>query len=76
VREENEQPAISFVNHEKMPLSGLKEQLEKIEGETVVFICQSGKRSLQAAKLMAAVNARINIYSLKGGVLNWKSKIS
>lgn len=76
VREENELPAISFVEHVKMPLSGLKEQLEKIEGETVVFICQSGKRSLQAAKLLAAINTRINIYSFKGGVLNWKSKIT
>nr|WP_214447795.1 HesA/MoeB/ThiF family protein [Flavihumibacter rivuli] len=74
VREEGEVPEINTIEHVKMPLSGLKEQLEKIEGDTVLFICQSGKRSLQAAKLLAASNTKTkHIYSLRGGILNWHS---
>ena len=73
VREEGELPEISFVEHVKMPLSGLKELLHTIDAETVVFICQSGKRSLQAANWLAEINKRSNIYSLKGGVLHWKT---
>lgn len=73
VREEGELPEINFVEHIKMPLSGLKEKLHTIDADTVVFICQSGKRSLQAANWLAEINKRSNIYSLKGGVLHWQT---
>ncbi|MBZ5858324.1 HesA/MoeB/ThiF family protein [Flavihumibacter profundi] len=74
VREPGEMPAISAFVHQKLPLSLLREKLTSIEAETVVFICQSGKRSLQAAKWLSEIRSPVKkIYSLQGGLLNWRS---
>ena len=75
VRKENELPEITEFNHQKIPLSLLKENLSSITADTVIFFCQSGKRSLQAAKLLSATfGQRKKVYSLKGGILQWKKE--
>jgi rhodanese-related sulfurtransferase len=39
----------------------------------VVTICQTGKRSREAAKQLSTIfGASKKIYSLQGGILNWK----
>jgi rhodanese-related sulfurtransferase len=52
-----------------MPLSVLKTEW-KTDGNTIVVFCQSGKRSLDAAKYLSAQSA--NVFSLKGGIVQWK----
>lgn len=74
VREEGEQPDVSSFAHRKIPLSRLKENIPSIAEDTVVLFCQSGKRSREAAALLSATFGKTKkIYSLKGGILNWKA---
>lgn len=70
VREDFELPKISTYQHLKIPLSILDKQFESIQKDTVIFVCQSGKRSLMAAQLyqkMIGPNKK-NVYSFNGGV--------
>jgi adenylyltransferase/sulfurtransferase len=72
IRELHEQPDITDFDVVKIPLSVLNEQINSIEATTVVFVCQSGKRSLKAAKQFHTLQKeRTNVFSLKGGVLQW-----
>ncbi|ULQ52741.1 HesA/MoeB/ThiF family protein [Flavihumibacter fluvii] len=74
VREPGESPAITAFTHEKLPLSLIREKLSGLRAETIVFICQSGKRSLQAANWLKAINGPVkNIFSLQGGLINYQS---
>lgn len=73
VREMGELPIITGFYHTKFPLSQLKERLPTINNNTVVLVCQSGKRSLQAAQILNDnYGSTKKIYSLKGGIINWK----
>ena len=73
VREPDEIPAIDeFVSY-KIPLNQLAENISLINADTVVTICQSGKRSLQAAKILSNVFCGSKkIFSLHGGIIQWK----
>lgn len=72
VRELGEQPAVTEFDHQQMPLSRLKENLSGITNDTVVFFCQSGKRSREAARLLSATfGGNKKIFSLRGGILQW-----
>lgn len=77
VREPGELPELGALRHTRIPLSVLDHHLHQIRGETIVFICQSGKRSLQAAKklLQHPANTSQRIFSLKGGLLQWQPPI-
>jgi sulfur-carrier protein adenylyltransferase/sulfurtransferase len=73
VREENELPEVTEFRHLKVPLSTLPSNQPEIQNDTVVLFCQSGKRSKEAAKILAAnFGLATKIYSLKGGILSWK----
>ncbi len=75
VRELYELPAIEAFAHHKIPLSKLAENLSLINANTVVSICQSGKRSLLAAKQLATIfGTSKKIYSLRGGFIQWKQQ--
>jgi adenylyltransferase/sulfurtransferase len=75
VREEGEQPFVTEFSHQKMPLSTLEENLGSITADTVIFFCQSGKRSREAAKrLSATFGPSKKVYSLRGGILSWKEQ--
>jgi adenylyltransferase/sulfurtransferase len=70
VREIEEKPEVDF-KHERMPLSDFKNQIENIGADRIVCICQTGKRSIDAARiLMEKFGKSKKIYSLKGGVLS------
>ena len=44
-----------------------------IKSDTVIAFCQSGKRSLQAAKILSGIFGDTKkIYSLRGGIVQWK----
>ncbi len=75
VRELNELPVIEEFAHQKIPLQLLSENLSLINADVAVTICQSGKRSLHAAKQLAAVfGTAKKIYSLHGGIILWKQQ--
>jgi molybdopterin/thiamine biosynthesis adenylyltransferase/rhodanese-related sulfurtransferase len=75
VREPDEMPAITEFAYHSIPLNQLQEKVSLIKSATVVIICQSGKRSLQAATLLSAIfGTSKKIYSLQGGIIQWKQQ--
>jgi rhodanese-related sulfurtransferase len=75
VREKDEQPIVDEFRHTQIPLSELLKNRSVIKKNNVVLFCQSGKRSLQAAKFLDEVfDQSAKIYSLKGGIVEWKNK--
>lgn len=75
VREPHETPVINEFIYLSMSLNSFENSLQQIEGDSIVLFCQSGKRSLRAARMLAS-HYRISkkIYSLKGGILAWKDQ--
>ena len=75
VREPGEIPAVNeFVFHH-IPLNLLQEKIPLIKSNTVVTYCQSGIRSLKAAKQLATIfGTSKKIYSLRGGIIQWKQQ--
>ena len=74
VRELNETPVINEFKHIQLPLSELMNDLTEINGDIVVLFCQSGKRSLSAAKMLSEhYGDSKKVYSLQNGIVNWKN---
>ena len=72
VRELHELPVVQTFNHLRIPLPDLKESAGQLKNDTVVVFCQSGMRSLQAAKELSALwGDTKRVYSLQGGILYW-----
>jgi adenylyltransferase/sulfurtransferase len=69
VREVHEVPLLQRWPHEQIPLGQLMQAESFDSAETVVFICQSGKRSLTAANWAKGKNEGVKFLSLRGGVL-------
>lgn len=75
VREPGEQPIIEEFSHQSIPLSELKSLQNPPwgAGGPILFFCQSGKRSLEAAMLLKKTNPQFTrVFSLKGGIAKWK----
>ncbi len=72
VREFHETPALTGLGHRRIPLSQWNDLLPALMHDTVVVVCQSGARSLQAARRLAEVfGISKTVYSLQGGVVEW-----
>ena len=75
VREPGEIPEASDFLNIKIPLSRLAENTSLIKSDTIVAFCQSGKRSLQAVNILSGIfGAEKKIYSLRGGIVEWKKQ--
>jgi adenylyltransferase/sulfurtransferase len=75
VREPGETPSVTEFATIKIPLSRLSDQTNLIQSGTVILFCQSGKRSLQAARILSGIYGNTKkIYSLKGGIVQWKKQ--
>lgn len=75
VRELHETPGINEFDHKRIPLQQIEKSVNGIQSDTVVIFCQSGKRSKQAATILSGIfGASKKIYSLKGGIVNWKNQ--
>jgi len=73
VREFNETPRLQ-VPHLSIPLGTLPTQLEKIDRRRIVFICQSGKRSLMAAQYFYDQRGSSQqVFHLEGGMIALKN---
>jgi adenylyltransferase/sulfurtransferase len=74
VREAGELPLLDFKNLH-IPLSQLPKFESTSDKETIILICQTGKRSTQAAQiLLDKFGTTKKIYSLQGGIVNWKKQ--
>lgn len=74
VRETGETPLIREFHHLHVPLGKIREKLPSLGTGIVVFVCQSGKRSLQAAQwLRERRGNHREVFSLQGGILNWQA---
>ena len=75
VRELHETPVITEFIHQRIPLGLIKQQALTVNPDIIVLFCQSGKRSLDAAKYLSDLPGLTkNIFSLKGGIENWKMR--
>lgn len=62
--------------HISIPLDTLGDQLSKLSQSQLIFICQTGQRSRQAAQIASQhFGTSRKIFSAKGGVLHWKTGI-
>ncbi len=75
VREPGEIPVVTEFKTIKIPMGQLNKQTDLIQSDTVILFCQSGKRSLQAARILSGIFGNTKkIYSLKGGIVQWKKQ--
>ena len=75
VRDINEMPEIEEFTTFRIPLKELLGKSSLIKSDTVVIICQTGNRSLQAAKQLKSVFGESKkVLSLKGGIIKWKQE--
>ena len=75
VRELHEVPAVNEFEHIRVPLAKLTDNISMIKSENVIAFCQSGKRSLQAAKILNGIFGNTKkVYSLRGGIVEWKKQ--
>jgi len=73
VRELHETPTVNEFNHIRIPLAQLADNASLIKSGTVIAFCQSGKRSLQATRILSGIFGETKeIYSLRGGIVEWK----
>ena len=68
IREVHELPKLNALAHLAIPLSELHNRLNELANANLVFVCQSGRRSLQAAMMIKNELQSSTAYSLKGGV--------
>ena len=74
IRESNELPRLDTLCSSlglewmELPLSGLENKLSCLTDRNVVFVCQSGMRSLMAAGMLMKASPDSAVFSLKGGV--------
>lgn len=74
VREPGEKPFVNEFPHLQIPLNKLDKEIASLSGNVFVTFCLSGARSLKAARLLTErLGPSKKIYSLKGGIVNWKS---
>ncbi|HET9746741.1 MAG TPA: HesA/MoeB/ThiF family protein [Chitinophagaceae bacterium] len=75
VRELHELPSVNEFDHTRIPLAQLAENISMIKADNVIAFCQSGRRSLQAAKILNGIfGNRKKIFSLRGGIVEWKKQ--
>ena len=73
VRELHEMPAVNEFDHIRIPLAQLSDNISLMKSDTLIAFCQSGKRSLQAAKILSGIFGDTKkVYSLRGGIVQWK----
>ena len=75
IRELHELPEINEFSNIKIPLALLGDNTDLIKSETVITLCQTGKRSLQAARILSGIfGDKKKVYSLRGGITEWKKQ--
>ncbi|MGF7231993.1 ThiF family adenylyltransferase [Arachidicoccus sp.] len=74
IRQLDEKPELSGFAYLKIPDQDLYPQLQNLPYEQFILICQTGKRSLVAAKkITKMLDNHRKIVSLSGGILQWEN---
>ena len=75
VRELHETPEVDEFDHRRVPMQQVESFAGELKSDTIVVFCQTGKRSKQAATLLSGIfgNSK-KVYSLSGGIVNWKNQ--
>lgn len=69
VREKNELPLESDFAFEHLPMNEFENNISSINlSQTIVVICQTGKRSLKAVKILKEKYSNCKAFSLAGGI--------
>jgi sulfur-carrier protein adenylyltransferase/sulfurtransferase len=72
IRDPGEEPGLEWFPHKRILVSQLQEFLNEADDKsTFVLVCQTGQRSLHAARVLTQ-HGYNRIYSLQGGVLQWQ----
>lgn len=72
VREPHELPQVNEFSNTRIPLARLADNTSSIKSDTVIAFCQTGKRSLQAARILSGIfGDSKKVYSLRGGIVAW-----
>ena len=75
IRELHELPEVNEFSNIKIPLALLSDNTGLIKSGTVITFCQTGKRSLQATRILSGIfGDKKKVYSLKGGIVEWKKQ--
>lgn len=75
VREPDEMPPLVCSGLMKIPLSSLSDQVCQLEEfDEVLFFCQSGLRSQNAARQLQKIYPEKKIYSIRGGITALKTE--
>ena len=75
VREPHELPEVNEFQNIRIPLAHLINKTREIKSDTVVTFCQTGNRSLHAAKILKGIfGEKKEVYSLRGGITEWKKQ--
>jgi sulfur-carrier protein adenylyltransferase/sulfurtransferase len=75
VRELHELPEANEFQNIRIALAQLTDRAGEIRCDAVVTFCQTGSRSLQAVKILKGIfGGNKKIYSLRGGILQWKKQ--
>ncbi|MEK8128166.1 rhodanese-like domain-containing protein [Paenibacillus filicis] len=74
VREQEEYDAVHIPGVPLVPMSEIADLLEKFDpAREYVFVCRSGRRSLEVAKFFQA-NGIQRVHNHLGGMLDWQSQ--
>ena len=69
IREENEMPLLRKFKTEKIPMTVFEKNISLLNSdETIVLICQTGKRSSAAVEILKKKDSLCKAYSLTGGI--------
>jgi sulfur-carrier protein adenylyltransferase/sulfurtransferase len=75
VREPHELPDVNEFQNTKIPMSQLANNTGETRSDIVIIFCQTGDRSLKAAKILNGIfGGSKKVYSLHGGILGWKKQ--
>lgn len=75
VREKDELPVIDELPALQIPLDEIKNMKMAVSANSkIVVFCQSGRRSLQAIRILKTVFPGADVLSLKGGIEAWLKK--
>ena len=73
VREHHELPFVTEFANTRIPLGELKQKIDELADDNIIFFCQSGIRSLQAAVMAAEYYGNYDrFFCLQGGISSWK----
>jgi len=74
VREVEEHKAEHIAGSTLIPLGEISVDKLSSKSKTIVLYCRSGKRSLAAGEKLLAQDPNLEVFSLMGGIIGWRTE--